>query len=125
MSRRERESRHVTIPVESWEKVSIRRLLIRALIGGIAGMVAMALVGVALNAVGRGHFPPGILMVSWIVVLVLMIPQAYHHGVCDERVRKMISLGVGGGGSRRSSIFRFGRGKSGLRVHTNREKEEV
>lgn len=76
------------VPVESWEKPHIRKLIWKASIGGIAGVIAVGGMSFLFSAIGWGHISPGLFSLSWIIVLLFTIPIAYHQGVCDERDRR-------------------------------------
>ena len=73
--------------IEAWEKPKTRRLVLAGVIGSIGGMAVMVVVSLIFKAIGWGHVSPGILFIPWMVVVILMIPAAYHQGVCDERKR--------------------------------------
>ena len=39
------------------------------------------------RAIGWGAISVGALWIPWMVVLIMLIPIAYHQGVCNERER--------------------------------------
>ena len=73
---------------ESWEKPKIRKLTWTAVGASIAGMATVLGISLILRAVGWGGVSSGILIVPWMVVVIMMVQQAYHQGVCDERQRE-------------------------------------
>jgi hypothetical protein len=78
--------------LESWEKAPIRKFLLQAVVGGLVGVIVMGIVSIILKSNGWGSASSGLLGIPWIIVLVLMIPQAYHQGVSDERERNIHSI---------------------------------
>ena len=73
--------------IEPWEKPKIRKLQMAGSAGGIAGMAAILGISLIFRAIRWGHVSAGILFIPWMVVLILLIPTAYHQGVCEERER--------------------------------------
>ena len=73
--------------LESWEKPKIRRLYMIGSAGGIAGMATIFGLSFIFRAIGWGAISVGALWIPWMVVLIMLIPIAYHQGVCNERER--------------------------------------
>ncbi len=83
--------------IENWEKPKVKKLVLVATLAGIAGMIAIVIVAVVLNKLFNLRASTALLFIPWMVAVFLLIPSAYHQGVCDERQRgKPDSFSVNG-----------------------------